>query len=551
MLGRVMRGVGYSAWFILALLFFTYLAFPNERVKSFAEAKASAALKMKVRIGELKLRGLGGVTLNDVKIEIPIPPDAPPGPPDAAGGPHAAGGPNDAPPPSAEAVDGGKDKPDVKAEQDPNIINPPGIVMASEIRLDVNAFGLAFGKPLKASVKAEISGGTVSGAKFEKTADGWDLAIETIDGINLAPTRLFKLLLKSDINSLLSGKLDMHWGGSLAQSRGKFDFSLGETVVPHLVFKDPASGYMAAEAFNVQVGQIDFKATLDKRGNFKVLGGQPKEGPATLLIEKFQAKGAHLTIDLDSKQSHTITFGPGGFGDATIDVKIVISFTDEFYRWKGDGRREDGSEVKDASHEGLRQALEGPMSPLRNARIRQGKGFEYGYHCRGPVKHLKCTPEAPSRRITPRFDNGPGTPPPPPDGSGGGEGRPEALNRPAPPPHVPASAGPMPDHPLPPPLTGRPTPHLVEPGRPASERIQPQDNPAVTRRAGYPEPGVVEPPSEDQDSPTPLPDSAYDAEPTPEPPAEGEAIPANSPGEAPAEPTEGEQPATEEPPAEE
>ena len=57
LLGGLLKGLAYLAFFVLCTLLFTYLTFPTEKVRDFAEAKASDQLGSKVRIGELNLDG--------------------------------------------------------------------------------------------------------------------------------------------------------------------------------------------------------------------------------------------------------------------------------------------------------------------------------------------------------------------------------------------------------------------------------------------------------------------------------------------------------------
>lgn len=67
----IARGFGYLLFFLAALVFFVYVTFPMEQVRGYVEYQAQKRLKMDVRIGELALKGLGGVELWDVVVVLP------------------------------------------------------------------------------------------------------------------------------------------------------------------------------------------------------------------------------------------------------------------------------------------------------------------------------------------------------------------------------------------------------------------------------------------------------------------------------------------------
>ncbi|HIA05065.1 MAG TPA: hypothetical protein EYN66_24745, partial [Myxococcales bacterium] len=139
MLPRLMRGFGYSAYFVVALVVCMYWSIPKDKVKSFVQRKATAALKTQVRVGGLEIRGISGITLTGVQITIPIPLKKI--------GP-AVGGPATPDTPAKEA------KLEPKEEEAAGILNPPGLVNIERISVDLNTFGLLMGKPLKAYVSA-------------------------------------------------------------------------------------------------------------------------------------------------------------------------------------------------------------------------------------------------------------------------------------------------------------------------------------------------------------------------------------------------------------
>jgi type II secretion system protein N len=438
MMPRLLRGFGYSAYFVVVLVICMYWSIPKDKVKSFVQRKATAALKTRVKIRGIEIRGISGITLKGVQVVIPVPPRQL-GP--SVGGPATPDTPDNE---AADADDEGRPK---------AIVNPPGLLNAEVIRVDVNTLGLLMGKPLKARLSADISGGTLGSLTVNAQKDGWNIRLEEMKDINLAPTRLFARLFKTDIHTFLSGDMEIQWRGALKESSGRFAFELSDTKIPYIEIKDPRSGF-SVEAFDIDLGTVDIRAVLDKKGNITGLGGRQGKGPTVLSLERLTARGDSLEIELDGGQKHTLTFNGPNLSSAMLDMKIVLYFTDTFFKWKGDGVRPDGTVAKATSNELLRQALQGAGSPLRKARIRIGKKYYFGFKCRGPLKTFKCLPNAPSRRVAPRIGV---TPKPQPNAR-----RPDApkLKRPT----VPSTRTPRtkakPARATPKPLT---TPRLFEP----------------------------------------------------------------------------------------
>ena len=73
---------GYGAFFVAALLAALVLTFPTRQLQAYVEAQSRKA-GMPLTIGEMSLRGLGGVTMEDVALHLP----AKPGPDDQPGRP--------------------------------------------------------------------------------------------------------------------------------------------------------------------------------------------------------------------------------------------------------------------------------------------------------------------------------------------------------------------------------------------------------------------------------------------------------------------------------
>ncbi|MFT5429478.1 MAG: type II secretion system protein N, partial [Myxococcota bacterium] len=347
MLGSVLRSMAYSTYFTVALVAFLYLSIPTGQVKRYVAHQATKNLKKKVTIGGLDIRGVSGVTLTDVRVELPLPKNETAG--DMAGAPSAAKT------PGSEADAEENDEP-------PPLFNPPGLIMADKIDLDVNTWGLVNGKKLKAVLNAELSGGTLSDVKFEAHKSGWTLEVGEMAGVDLTPMRVLRTLAKieMDLHGRLSGRALIEWAGELQNSKADLELQLTDALIPYLPIKHPTEPYPIGEAFQVAIGDVELRMKLDKAENLPGLttrGRQAKSGQV-LLIEELKARGEHVEIQLDSGQRHTISFRSPKTSEGIIDVRLVVHFTDEFFAWKGDGVRSDGHEAKDVGHSALKSAMD-------------------------------------------------------------------------------------------------------------------------------------------------------------------------------------------------
>ena len=498
MLGKILRGFAYFIYFLVALIGFLYLSIPTEKVKSYLEAKATVALKTNVKIGGLKIHGLTGVTLSNVKIEL-VPKEAPPGPEGAevepthgAGGPRGVATPAKKKEPNADAKKARDDASDAPIQ----VKSKKGLIMASELRLDLNTWGLLRGRKLKASLKADVSGGTIRGATYERTDTGWKVAVDDLKDINLVPMRLFEVLFGKRIHMSLSGKeIEIDWHGSWQNSTANFELSLADTVIGHYEIKDPVHGWPVGEAFDVDLGKIDIVAKLGAAKDLGVPGGDRH----VLVIERLRGLGKHVDIQIDGGQRHTITFHGPKFTDGIINLKLVASLKEALFAWKGDGRRDDGSVVKGVSHEVIKYGLcareDGKLclDQLRQARVRRGGRDYFGFHCTGPLKALKCKPVRPSLRVTPSFGKGqPVADEKDPDANKGGAASPRKFERPKPPSSAHSNRPTAREHKSKRPrTTSRPAGRLVEPGR---SNPTPPPRPRISKG-----PGVGDAPADEVD----------------------------------------------------
>jgi len=488
---RLLKFCGYSIYFIVMLVVFVVLAFPSDRVRRYAERQLSAQTGGTVRIGDLQLGLDGTVTLENVQITLAMP-DPANQMPGRAGAPGSAETPKD---------DGERNE---STSEQSRIQNPPVFIVMDRLDIEANFVGALLGKPLAITVNGEVQNGTIKNLQVTQVPGGWHIKAEDISGINLAPTRLTKRFLGTDIWTTFStGKeFDFTWRGSLPQSEGTVDLMLGATEIPHVMFKDPVAGPLG-EAFDVAVGDVSVRVTLGKEEKTKRRRNTNADEQTVLKIEELKSRGEHLLLNLGGAAKNEIRFTGPSAKTGLLDIKFVFSFTKEFFEWKGTGVRETGEKVPNASHIGLKFVLESPGGPLARSRVgRKETGFRYGYRCRGMLSDPKCTPERPSRAIVPKLNRG--TTPTgsrPPVGTSTGRNKPKSFNRPkANPSRPPTPRNSYKRSGRPTPSTGRSKARMVEPARPTKKS-------ATTGRISrkpVPTPTEVEEADSDEPVPNPL-----------------------------------------------
>ena len=65
------KALGYTLLYLVFTALFIVWTFPEERLATFAEAKAAKFNNLDVSIGELELEGIDGVTLSNVTVRLP------------------------------------------------------------------------------------------------------------------------------------------------------------------------------------------------------------------------------------------------------------------------------------------------------------------------------------------------------------------------------------------------------------------------------------------------------------------------------------------------
>ena len=388
MLGRIIKYFAYSAYFTVAVVMFAYWSIPTDKVSRFLSHQATAKMKLTVKIDGLTLLGINGATLNGVTIELPIEKNTPAG--------DEAGGPGEAPTPGADAAD---DQPATSDEEF------PGMVMFKDLTVSANTIAILRGKDALVDFSGDfVTGGTVEGS-FAMPGMVWPPAEGkfTQIGMELAPTRLFEFLLGKRIEGRMS--LDSAWSGFPSALDAKIDLTITDGVIPYLPIPNPRPmpgqpAYPLGEAFQVAIGEMKLKAHWAPVSELPKLGPRARTAKQAILFETISAEGDHIELMLDNGQKHFIAINDAKFSMSQIDLKFVVHFTDAFFAWKGDGERPDGTIAKDESHGGLRMPLE---NALKQARVKLGTKYYYGFHCTGAIKTMKCLPRAPSRRIQPKL----------------------------------------------------------------------------------------------------------------------------------------------------
>ena len=217
---RILRYVGYVAFYLFALLFFAFVTFPFDRLRTRIQNEFNASQTgpnpLSLRLGHLSSYWVSGVRADDVDLIAPPSPIPP---------------------------------------EDPSKPNKPKVMRIDTLHARVSLLRLLFGT-VHLNFGADAFGGEVSG--FTSDADGGRKLEVDIEDLSLANAPLLADMLGLPIGGTLAGHVEFLLPeGKLSKAEGKVD----------LTFSGLSAGDGKTKVLNaialpkVEVGDLILKAT--------------------------------------------------------------------------------------------------------------------------------------------------------------------------------------------------------------------------------------------------------------------------------------------------
>jgi type II secretion system protein N len=266
---RILKWVGYAAFYLFALALFSYLTFPFDRLRTRIQTEFNAGQTgpnpLTLRLGHLGSYWFSGIQADNVDLIAP---------------------------PSASPPD------------DPSKPNKPKIMRIDSVHARVSLVRLLFGT-VHVNFGASALGGEISG--FTSDADGGRKLEVDIEDLGLADAPLIADLLGLPVGGQLAGHVEFLLPeGKLTQAEGKVDLKfLGLSV------GDGKTKVLNAIALpKVEVGDLTLKATATK---------------GVLKVDQLSAAGKDL--DLQSEGSVRLR---DQFDQSVLSISARFKFNDRF-----------------------------------------------------------------------------------------------------------------------------------------------------------------------------------------------------------------------------
>ncbi|MCB9738839.1 MAG: type II secretion system protein GspN [Deltaproteobacteria bacterium] len=306
---------GYVTFFLLALVVAIVLTFPTRQLKGFIEGEARKA-GYRLRIESLSLRGLGSATLEGVDVTFP------------------------------EKKSGGKDEDEASA---------PLSLHLDSLSLSVSLWRALSKREIDVSFDLEVGGGVLEGghalllplggkdpepeakdAKGRGASPGprrgyaIDLEVEAIDRLPLRKMGLdraafaFQKKLRGDLDGLLSGKMKVHYGGTMDDLRGEIDLTLTDAVLRNPSVELPKMGQLALT--DLRMGTLTAKVTLDEKAKIAILkGARGSDKSTAIALEGVDVFGPDIELVVEERSHVLIPPGPAGMKLATLQVHFAFA----------------------------------------------------------------------------------------------------------------------------------------------------------------------------------------------------------------------------------
>ncbi len=372
---KILRGVGYVAFFVMALLIFVRLTFPTDQARELARSMLRDKLGAeRVEIADLDIDGLilpSGVTATKVEIDLP--------------------------PIKVKTPERGVD-----------VDGPPRLLEAEELSVSGSLFGL-LGGAIEAEIEGKVQGGELSEARVSWERGAPFAVAAKLTGVELGSESLFQTLTGFDVLATVGGQIDLQVPTSDAEGRvaiawseieGGIELELGDVKIVQPIIDTVMNREPVRMAFtNTSLGVVRLKLVAEgaAAGGAPAAGaGAPAEAKArraganVIAIEELSAEGGHVQIALAPKA--TLTLQPGlGLKDAVINVHLAVKIDDSWFEIEEKDRKDPSKMTK--PNIGVRTMLS--MGALK-AYVQDG---QFGIGLVGPLSRLKPQLERPRTRV--------------------------------------------------------------------------------------------------------------------------------------------------------
>lgn len=267
---RILRWVGYGAFYLFALLLFGYLTFPFDRLRSRIQNEFNASQTgpnpMTLRLGHLSSYWFSGIEADDVELTSPPAP--------------AAAGDDPAKPPK------------------------PRVMHIDTVHARVSILRLLFGT-VHLNFGAEAFGGEISG--FTSDADGGRKLELDIESLGLADAPMIADILGLPVGGQFDGHVEFLLPeAKLSKAEGKVDLTFAGLSVG-----DGKAKVLNAIALpKVEVGDLTLKATATAGG---------------LKIDQFSAAGKDIELQADGSVRLR-----DQFDQSVMSMNARFKFNDKF-----------------------------------------------------------------------------------------------------------------------------------------------------------------------------------------------------------------------------
>ena len=374
---KIFKALGYTLFFLLAVVVLMYLTFPMDKVRDWAEREARQKLKLDIRIADLALSGLSGLEASGVvfRFKAKRKADA-----DAAGeaaaeasGESRTGAPEGAAAGGEGEDNGGEAEPaptEGKKRQGPTFHR----LQIDRLLADVAVWQLLFDKRLVLDLEIDLMGGEMRQVHVE-SEEGfrqWTAEIGSLTGLRIGAVRMLEDVLGFRVSGRLSGAIrGVEVGKNLHGSRGRVELVLADTVL-----REPRIAGFELE--DVQLGTLTLTVALAQRSDIEALGGRGGDRSVVFHFEKVEASGGDVELRIDDLSTMSVPEAGRPLSTARLDLSGSFRLLPSFYeRLKTRSERDALRQIYLASDEWKRA---------------QGRDGEYGIRCVGPPKIDSCRP---------------------------------------------------------------------------------------------------------------------------------------------------------------